>query len=138
MKKILFSLAMLFMSLQAFTQTSSVKTSSNSNISISVSSDDDDYSYMARFDSDKTAAAKSVIMKTLGNATEQTDRTAIWEGKGYSVSLRQGKIEMEMDKDAVTKSFQLKIEDLGDQISETVGSQKAPKPPKSPHTSKNN
>ena len=137
MQKIVFSLLMTFLSFQAFSQKTSRSTSTSSNISISVSSDDDDYSYNARFDSNKTSAAKSVIQKTLGNPTEATDRTAIWEGKGYSVSVRQGKIEMEMDKDAVTKSFQLKMEDLGEQISEAVGGQKAPTPPKKPKAPRN-
>ncbi len=137
MKKIFFCFAMTLVSLQAFSQTTSSSTSSNSNVSISVSSDDNDYSYTAKFDTGKTEEAKTAIIKTLGHPSESTDRTSVWEGKGYSVSVRQGKIEMEMDKSAVTKSFQLKIEDLGDQISETVGSKKAPKPPKQPRTPKN-
>lgn len=137
MQKIVFSLLMTFLSFQAFSQKTSTSTSTSSNISISVSSDDNDYSYNARFDSDKTSAAKSVIQKTLGNPTEATDRTAIWEGKGYNVSVRQGKIEMEIDKDAVTKSFQLKIEDLADQVSEAVGSQKTPTPPQKPKAPRN-
>ncbi len=137
MQKIVFSLLMTFLSFQAFSQKTSTSTSTNSNISISVSSDDNDYSYNARFDSGKTSAAKSIIQKTLGNPTEATDRTAIWEGKGYSVSVRQGKIEMEMDKDVVTKAFQLKMEDLGDQVSEAIGSQKAPAPPQRPKAPRN-
>lgn len=115
---------------------SSVSTDTSSNISISVSSDDDDYSYSARFENDKTDAAKNVIVKALGKPTDETDRTAVWEGKGYSVSVRQGRVEMEMDKDEVTKSFQLKFEDLGDQVSESIGHVKPPKPPKPPKAPK--
>ena len=136
MKKYIFALVLTFLSLQTFSQVSN-STTTNSNISISVSSDDDDYSYNARFDSDKTAAAKSVIVKTLGNPTDSTDRISLWEGKGYSVSVRQGRVEMEMDKEAVTKSFQLKLEDLGEQISEAVGSQKPSKSPKTPRIPRN-
>jgi len=68
----------------------------------------------------------------LGKPTEETERTAIWEGKGYSTSLRKGKVELEMEFDQVTKSFRLKMEDLGDQISEVLGSPKTPEPPKPP------
>lgn len=133
MKKILLGLILTFISLQTSAQITS-STSTNSNISISVSSDDDDYTYSAKFDSDKTSAAKLVILKSLGDPTDTTGRNSLWEGKGYSVNVREGRVEMEMDKDVVTKSFQLKIEDLGEQISEAVGSQKSPKRPKTPKT----
>lgn len=113
-----------------FTSLSSAQSILSSNISISVSSTDFNYSYSARFDNNKTEAAKNTIVMTLGNPTEETERTAVWKGKGYNVSLRQGKVKMEMVKDEVTKSFRVKIEDLGEEISESVGSVKAPKPPK--------
>lgn len=133
MKKIISILILTFLFSMNYAQTSkSSSTTSSSNLSISVSSDDDDYTYTAKFDSDKTNDAKSVVVKTLGNPTEQTDRTAIWEGKGYSVSVRPGKIEMEMDFKKITKSFRLKLEDMADQISEALGSPKAPVPPKVP------
>lgn len=133
MKNIITIIALTLLSsmLSAQTTKSSSKTSS-SNLSISVHSDDDDYSYTAKFDNDKTKAAQNVITKNLGEPTEKTDRTAIWEGKGYSVSVRPGKIEMEMDFEKVTKSFKLKFEDMGDQISESLGSPKSPVPPKPP------
>ena len=132
MKKIITTLVLAFFVSQGFGQSSSISTTTSSNLSISVSSDDDDYSYTARFDGDKTKNLKEIITKTLGKPTEETERTAIWEGKGYSASLRKGKVELEMDFDQVTKSFRLKMEDLGDQISEILGSPKTPEPPKPP------
>ena len=40
-----------------------------------------------------------------------------------------------IEQEATTKSFQLKIEDLADQISETLGSEDTPEPPKTPQHS---
>lgn len=117
-------------------QSSKSSSTTSANISISVSSDDDDYSYTAKFDAEKTKDAKEVILRNLGNPTDETDRTAIWEGKGYSVSIRPGKVEMELDFDKVTKSFKLKFEDMGDQISEVLGSPKVPTPPTPPKVPK--
>lgn len=131
MKNIILTITLFLFAAILNGQTSKT-TSSSSSMSISVHSDDDDYSYSAKFDSEKTKAAQSVIIKNLGEPTEKTDRTAIWEGKGYSVSVRPGKIEMEMDFEKVTKSFRLKFEDMGDEISEALGSPKAPTPPKPP------
>lgn len=131
MKNIIITVTLLLFAAILNGQTSKT-TSSSSNVSISVSSNDNSYSYSAKFDNDKTREAKKIMIETLGKPTEETDRTAIWEGKGYSASLRQGKIEIEMDFDKVTKSFRLKVEDMGDQISEAVGSPKAPAPPKPP------
>lgn len=132
MKNIITIITLTLLSAMLSAQTSKSSSSTTSNISISVSSDDDSYSYTAKFESEKTHAAQSLIVKNLGEPTEKTDRTAIWEGKGYSVSVRPGKIEMEMDFEKVTKSFKLKFEDMGDQISEAVGSPKTPTPPKAP------
>ena len=135
MKKVLFGLAMVLLSIQTFSQHNS-SVSSNSNVSISVSSDDDDYTYFAKFDTGKTAAAKSLIVKSLGNPTTESGKSSIWEGKGYEISIKEGKVEMELDKEAVTKSFQSKIEELGEQISETVGSKRSARTPKTPRTSR--
>lgn len=104
--------------------------SSSSKISVSVKSTNDQYSYTARFDKINTNAAKAVIVNTLGSPTEETSRTSIWNGKGYSVNLRDGKVEMKMIKDETTKSFHLKFEDMGEQVSESIGSPKTPEPPK--------
>lgn len=131
MKNIILTITLFLFAAILNGQTSKT-TSSSSSMSISVHSDDDDYSYSAKFDSEKTKAAQNVIIKNLGEPTEKTDRTAIWEGKGYSVSVRPGKIEMEMDFEKVTKSFKLKFEDMGDQISEALGSPKTPTPPNPP------
>lgn len=132
MKNIITIITLALLSAMLSAQSSKSSSSATSNISISVSSNDDSYSYTAKFESEKTNAAQSVIIKSLGEPTEKTDRTAIWEGKGYSVSVRPGKIELEMDFEKVTKSFRLKFEDMGDQISEALGSPKAPSAPKSP------
>lgn len=104
----------------------------NRNVSISVNRYNDDYSYTARFNKDKTDAAKDVIVKTLGEPTEKTGQTSIWKGKGFSASVRQGRVEMEMDKDDVSKSFQAKFEAMGEEISESVGCKNKPKPPRPP------
>lgn len=132
MKNIITSLVLILLIATANGQSATTSTSTSSNTSISVNNNDKSYSYTARFDNDKTDEAKKVIEKTLGNPNEETSRTALWEGKGYSVSVRQGKIEIEMDFDKITKSFRLKIEDMGDQISESIGSPKALLPPKPP------
>ncbi|GEM_PF-1342872 len=123
----------------AQTSKSNVKVkNSSSNTSISTSQTDSSYAYSASFEKEHTSKVKNVITETLGNATEETERTAFWEGKGYNIELRQGKVKMEMDQNKVTKSFKLKMEDLGEQISETLGSSKTPEPPKPPKAPKNN
>lgn len=132
MKNIILTITLLLFAAILNGQSSTTSSTSSSKTSISVSSNDNSYSYSAKFDNDKTREAKKIMVETLGKPTEETDRTAIWEGKGYSANLRQGKIEIEMDFDKVTKSFRLKVEDMGDQISEAVGSPKAPAPPKPP------
>jgi len=136
MKKIAFALLLFVLTAQSKAQSNSVSTTTSSNLSISVSVDDDDYTYSASFDKDITEKVRQAIEKTLGKVTDGSGRTAYWEGKGYSVELRQGKVRLEMDKDVVTKSFQIKFEDLGDQISEALGHEKAPKPPKPPKAPK--
>lgn len=132
MKNIITTLVLILFAAILNGQSSKSSTTTSSNTTISVSSNDKSYSYSAKFDNDKTNAAKSIIEKTLGNANEETSRTALWEGKGYSASVRQGKVEIEMDFDKVTKSFRLKVEDMGDEISEAIGSPKAPAPPTPP------
>lgn len=134
MQQIISVLMLIILVSWANGQNSKVHTSTN--LSISVSSDDDDYSYSAKFDDGKTKNVKEVITNTLGNPTEETDRTAVWEGKGYIVTVRPGKVMMEMDFGKVTKSFQLKFEDMGDHISEVLGSPKAPAPPAPPKAPK--
>ncbi len=111
-------------------QTTSSKTTSSTNISVSISSTDDSYSYSARFEKPNTYEAKNAVINLLGKPTEETERGTIWKGKGYSVILRQGKIEMEMETAEVTKSFQMKFEDMCDQVSKSIGSPKTPIPPK--------
>lgn len=129
MKNIMLFLVLVFtaalLSAQSITSTSS----SSSNISISVSSTNTNYSYSAKFDKDKTHAAEKIVVSTLGMATDEDGRTRIWKGKGYSAKIRQGKVKLEMNKEEVTKSFKLKFEDLGEKVSEAIGSVKAPKPP---------
>lgn len=134
--KNLITVLFCFVSFQIWAQTTTVSTNTNSNLSISVSVDDSDYNYSASFDKENTSKVKQTLVKNLGKANDETERTAYWEGKGYSVELRQGKVKIEMDKGKTTKSFQLKIEDLGDQISETLGHNKSPKPPKPPKAPK--
>lgn len=136
MKKLAFAILLFALTANSEAQSSSVSTTTNSNLSISVSADDNDYSYSAAFDKKNTGTVRQTLEKTLGKANEESSRTASWEGKGYSVELRQGKVKMEMDKNKATKSFQVKFEDLGDQISETLGHEKAPKPPKPPKAPK--
>lgn len=108
-----------------------VKNSSTST-SISVSSSDSKYDYSASFEKEKTDAVKRRIESSLGKANEQSDRIALWDEKGYTVTLRQGKVEINVDKSATTKSVQVKMEDLGDQISKALDSPKTPEPPTPP------
>lgn len=111
-------------------QTSSTTFSSHSSTSISVSSDNNSYSYTAAFDNEKTTEVRKTIINSFGKPVESTSRTAYWEGDGFSISLKTGKVKIKLDK--ITnpgKSFHLKIEDLGDQISEALDSPKTPPTP---------
>lgn len=108
--------------------------STNTKISVSVNDTDHTYTYSARFNKEKTEEVKNTIQNVLGNATEKTERTSIWEGKEYSVSLRSGKVEIEFQKDSTLKALKLKLEDLGEQISEVLDAPKTPRPPKTPKT----
>lgn len=111
-------------------QTTSSTITSSSSLSVAVSSTNDIYSYSARFDRPKTKDAKSAIINFLGEPSEETKRATSWKGKGYNVRLSKGKVEMKMHKSEVVKSFQLKFENMGDKISESIGSPKTPTPPK--------
>ncbi len=134
MKKLFLTLGAFITGTLLFAQTTSVSTSTStkSNLSISVSKNNKNYGYQASFDKEKTQKVKDTIIKSLGKPNEETDRTAYWTGSGYDVELRRGKVEMEVNKEKVTKSFMLKMEDLGDQISESLGQKDSPKPPKPP------
>lgn len=131
MKNFIAILALILSGSMVCGQNTSSSTTS-SNISISVKSTNENYSYSSRFEKDKTEEAKTTLMETLGKPTEETDRTSFWKGKGYTVGLRQGRVTMDMNKDEVTKSFQVKFEDLGEQVSESIGSGRVPTPPKPP------
>ena len=119
----------LFASVLSAQKVSSTATSSSKS-AISVSSDNVKYSYSARFDKDKFSVVKDAIRNSLGKSTEESNRSEVWKGKDYNVSLRQRKVKMEMNKAEVSKSFRVKFEDLGEQISKTIGSVKPPTPPK--------
>jgi len=137
MKKLVIVFLFLVSFVNLWSQSTSVSTSvsNNSYLSISVSNTDFEYNYTASFDKENTESVKEVIEEVLGVALDKNTRTAYWEGTGYSVQLRQGRVKIEMEKEATTKSFQLKIEDLADQISETLGSEETPEPPKTPQRS---
>ncbi|MDG3582627.1 MULTISPECIES: hypothetical protein [Galbibacter] len=136
MKKLIFAFALLFLSGGLWSQTTSVSTSTskNSYVSISKSETTSEYNFKASFDKENTAKVLQVIEKNLGAAIEKSDRFAYWEGTGYTLQLRQGKVKIEIQKEETTKSFQLKMEDLSEQISEILGHEDAPRPPRPPKT----
>ena len=133
MKKTILFLVLIISTSLLSAQSITSTNSSSSSISVSVSSNNNDYTYSAVFDKEKTKAAKNTLVKILGKVSEETDHTSLWKGKGYSVSIRQGKVKMKMNKDEVTKSFQVKFENLGEEVSESIGSVKAPQPPDKKH-----
>lgn len=125
---ILISVLMLF-TLMAKSQSISSKKTSSSTISVAVSSTNDLYSYSARFDTSKTDDAKNAIIKFLGKPSAETKRETNWRGNGYNVILSKGKVEMKLHKNEVVKSFQLKFENMGEEVSEFIGNPKTPTPP---------
>lgn len=126
---ILISVLMLF-TFMANSQSISSKTTSSSTISVAVSNTNNLYSYSARFDTPKTKDAKNAIIKFLGEPSEETNRETSWRGNGYNVKLSKGIVEMKMHKSEVVKSFQVKFENMGEQVSESIGNPKTPTPPK--------
>ncbi len=133
MKKLLLTFMSVAFSATVFAQSSvTTSTSTSSNLSISVSQNKSSYSYSAAFDKEKSQKVRELLNKRLGTATEETERTAIWEGKGYEVEMRRGKVSIEASKEKLTKSALLKLEDLGEEVSEVLGHQKTPVPPRPP------
>lgn len=123
MKRII---TMLVLSMFASTlsgQTSSVSKTNSSKTSISVNKGDNKYLYTSHFDSVKTAAAKAIIVKNLGRPKEDNGQIALWEENGYSVSVRQGKVKIEVYFDKVDKSLISKVEKMADEISGTISAQ---------------
>lgn len=137
MKKLVIVFLFLVSFVNLWSQSTSVSTSvsNNSYLSISVSDTDFEYNYTASFDKENTESVKEVIEQVLGVALDKNARTAYWEGTSFNVQLRHGKVRIEMEKEKTTKSFQLKIEDLAEQISEALGSEDTPEPPKTPQHS---
>lgn len=112
---------------------SEVKVKTNShNTSISVSNDTQDYSYSAKFNSEKTEKIKKLVEEELGKPNESTGKTSVWKGKGYAVTIMNGKAVIEVEKTKVSKSFITKMENLGEEISEALDTPKAPTPPPTP------
>jgi hypothetical protein len=116
--------------------TSEVKVNSSSNTSIAVSNNNNDYSYSAKFHSEKTEKVKAIMVKELGKPTESSGKISVWEGKGYSATLKDGKAEIEVEKSKVSKSFLIKMEELGEDITEILDTPKAPKAPTPPPSPK--
>lgn len=104
-------------------QTSSVSKTNSSKTSISVSKGDNKYFYTSHFDFVKTAAARAIIVKNLGRPKEDNGQIALWEENGYSVSVRQGKVQIEVYFEKVDNSLISKIEKMADEISGTISAQ---------------
>lgn len=103
----------------------------NLNISVSINDTDDDYKYSAVFNSEKTEKIRDLLEKTFGKPTENYKITSVWESKGYTANISEGKVVIRMDKRKVAKSFIKKIENLVEEISDILGSpQTPPVPPK--------
>lgn len=134
MKKYVFTFTLILLGIFAFGQISSKSTTTNSNLSISVSEKNSSYDYTASFDNEKTDKVRKEILKELGQPGNNSTRTFLWEGKDYSVQLKQGKVSIEFEKGTTTKSTQMKLKALGETISETLGSPKTPETPKPPKT----
>ena len=123
MKKLAFTIGLALSTMSALAQTSTTSVSSSrSSISVSVSNTKVKYSYSASFDKEKSDDVRDLLIKILGKAREESTRTSYWESKGYAVELRKGKVEIEVNKELVTKSLLVKLEDLGVQISKVLGS----------------
>ncbi|GLB54035.1 hypothetical protein NBRC110019_30760 [Neptunitalea chrysea] len=119
----------LILGLLALNTNAQTGTHHSSSLSISVVENDSEYTYRASFDKGQTDKVKSAIKELLGAANDTTQRTALWEKKYYTVGLRAGRVNIEMDLNNSTKSTALKIKDLGEHISETLSSKKTPTPP---------
>lgn len=103
----------------------------NLNVSVSINDTDDDYKYSAVFNSEKTEKIRDLLEKTFGKPTENYKKTSVWESKGYTANISEGKVVIRMDKRKVAKSFIKKIENLVEEISDILGSpQTPPVPPK--------
>ena len=132
MKKSVFIAFFTLFSVVNFAQetTKSNHISNHSNTSISSSSTNKKFSYSAQFsNSEKDPEIQELIQTTLGTPTEQSKRFLIWEGKGYSVEFLTGKVSFELEIERTTKSVQLKLENLGEEISKILDSPKTPEPP---------
>lgn len=87
---------------------------------MSLSKGNDKYLYTSHFDSLKTVAAKAIITKNLGRPKEDNDRIEIWDEKGISVRVRQGKVQIEMYDDKADKALISKVEKMADEIQKTL------------------
>lgn len=115
---------------QSVSHSVSKSKSSSSHVSITAKDNGTEYSYRASFDDVLTEKVRETITVTLGAPNDATQRTAIWETNAYEIMLRNGKVTIELEKANTSKAQCTTIKDLGDQISEVLGSPKTPEPPK--------
>lgn len=119
-------------SLQISVNAQKTKTSTNSTstkLSVSVNDNNKNYKYTSAFDKSKTEEVRTTIIKELGQPNDSNNRRSIWEGKEYSVELRDGNVTVDLDKEKTIKSVELKLKDLSESISVVVGAPPAPPPP---------
>lgn len=133
MKKLVMISILALTTFTCFAQSKNVNTAtatnSSSHLAISVVENNSTYRYTASFDKEHTLAVKNIVKKALGNPSDTNGRTTYWEQNKYSVELRKGKVMIEIEHKTTAKSTFLKIKDLAENISETLGASKTPTPP---------
>ena len=111
------------------TKTSTTSTSSSTKVSGSVNDNNKNYKYTSAFDKSKTEEVRTTIIKELGQPNDSNNRRSVWEGKEYSVELKDGYVTVDLNKEKTIKSVELKLKDLSESISVVVGAPPAPPPP---------
>ncbi|MDA3615884.1 hypothetical protein [Polluticaenibacter yanchengensis] len=127
MKKII--TLMLLVTLCASLQAQDRKAPKNQKISVSAHDDNKSFIYTASFDKQKTEEVKELITKELGATKESTEKNSSWDGKTYTIELKNGNIAINLNKEKTIKSMELKIKDLSESISEIIGAPPAPPAP---------
>lgn len=97
-------------------------TTTHSKTSVNVSDSDEIYSYSAIFDLDKSKKVINEIEQVFGKGKKEGNYTTWRDGEKLEIKAREGKITIEFEKGSTV--LYEKVKQLGESISETVGSKK--------------
>jgi len=114
MKKIIISGAAVLLNVSVFAQSPKAHRTTTESTSVSVSSSDHDYSVVANFDAPKADKLKKLLIQRLGNPNKTRENNYEWSlNNSYTVTLKSGKLIIDLNKDKTTAEIIKTFERLG-------------------------